>query len=730
MSSALRSRKHLRLVAVTTTAALLVVSAGLFMLGSVWTQYDFKVLDLFYRQAVKRGHGSKPSPQVVFVTITDRTYDHFAKNTLDRKDLAEINDALARLAVQAVAYDAIFARPSNADSDKRFAESIKKLGCAYLPVGLGYDEKAAPFRWEGGQSYERFRSDHLRKLIEKGAGRPFHAVKALMQLERFQEAAFNSGHISAYSDPDGVHRHMIMLLKVGESYFPSLALSMYLDYVKVPFQHVIINWGKDITIPAVKGGHLEKDVVIPIDDRGLAFIPFPAGWEGGFRKMEAQTLLKHSRDNALQGNLDDFFEGRFVLIGDTSVGTSDLGHIPLDNDVPLIMTHASMLGGLLNNRFYDRWTFPETLILLWAIGIALGFCAAMRSSRFLYLGGAVCALGVVGFTWLQFTGFHLFPIATAGATGFFIFLSLLVSLEVATGKERSFIRGAFARYVPAEVVDTLLENPDMLKLGGEERVMTVLFSDLADFTAISERLLPARLVQLLNLYLTEMTEVILSESGIIDKYEGDAIMAEFGAPIPLPDHADRAVRAGLRMQSRLKELNAQWGGEGLPELRFRVGINTGPMIVGNMGSRQVFDYTVIGDAVNLAARLEGANKRYNTCLMISESTMACLTPDRFRTRVLDVVKVKGRSTPVKVYEVYGETSDPVDSSDEAYCKTYQEAFEAYLSRDFGRAAGRFKEALALRPDDPAAKDMIQRIASMEQERLPSDWDGAIALTDK
>ena len=709
---------------------MLTISVSLFVLGSVWTQYDFKVLDLFYRQAVKRGYGPKQSQQVVYITVTDRTYDYFAKNTLDRKDLADVNNALAQLGVEAVAYDTIFARPSNPNSDEIFAESIKRIKCAYLPIGLGYTDKATPFQWEEGRAYERFRSDYLRKPVERGIGSPFYSTKALMQHDRFQGAAFNSGHISAHSDPDGVHRHLIMLLKVDASYFPTLALAMYLDYVKIPFEQMIVNWGKNITIPATKGGFLDKDVVIPIDDQGRAFIPFPAVWGESFKKMEVQTLLKHARDKTLQGNLTDFFEGRFVLIGDTSVGSSDLGHIPLESSAPLIMVHAAMLNGMLNNTFYDKWSFFKALTFIWIIGIVLSLCASLRSSWFLYLAGTVFVLGMVVFTWHQFTGFHLFPIVTVGGSGFSIFFALLISLEVATSKERSFIKGAFARYVPVNVVDTLLENPDMLKLGGEERVMSVLFSDLTGFTAISEKMAPAQLVQLLNQYLTEMTDIVLLEGGIIDKYEGDAIMAEFGAPIPLPDHADRAVMVGLRMKNHLKELGEQWARDGLPELKCRVGINTGAMIVGNMGSRQVFDYTVIGDSVNLASRLEGANKRYNTCLMISEFTLAYLTPGRFRTRVLDVVKVMGKLKAVKVYEVYGETSDPVDLSDEAYYRNYQDAFEAYLSRDFEMAGRKFQEAISLRPDDPAAKDMIQRIESLQANHLTPDWDGSIALTSR
>jgi adenylate cyclase len=321
-------------------------------------------------------------------------------------------------------------------------------------------------------------------------------------------------------------------------------------------------------------------------------------------------------------------------------------------------------------------------------------------------------------------------VVSVGASGLFVFFVLVTSLEVAVGRERSFIKGAFARYVPEKVVDTLLGTPEMLKLGGEERVMSVLFSDLAGFTTLSEKMTPAELVHLLNQYLTEMTDIVLDEGGIIDKYEGDAIMAEFGAPLPLQDHADRAVRAGLRMQRRLKELREIWKTQGLPELRCRVGINTGSMIVGNMGSNQVFDYTVIGDAVNLASRLEGANKRYNTHLMISESTLGYLTPGLFRVRVLDVIKVKGKTKAVKVFEVIGGNAEPVDPQDSAYFAAYETAFERYLSRDFDAAREKFHQALSLRPDDPASKDMLDRMDGLDPQQLPPDWDGSIALTSK
>jgi adenylate cyclase len=293
------------------------------------------------------------------------------------------------------------------------------------------------------------------------------------------------------------------------------------------------------------------------------------------------------------------------------------------------------------------------MFLVCFAGLLLFLAALPRSTLPLYFTGAAALIGFPALTWIEITRFTLFPVITVMFSVIFIFFGLIIALKTIAVKERAFIKGAFAKYLPAEVVDRLLEEPERLKLGGEEQTLTILFSDIVNFTSITEKSDPKSLVRLLNEYMTEMTAIILDCGGIIDKYQGDAIMAEFGAPLPMPDHADRAVTAGLKMQRRLSELQQVWRGQGLPELSCRIGINTGPVIIGNMGSQQVFDYTVIGDAVNLASRLEGANKDYGTFLMISEFTLASLTLCRFKTRFLDSIKVKGKSQSVKVYEVSG-----------------------------------------------------------------------------
>jgi adenylate cyclase len=279
------------------------------------------------------------------------------------------------------------------------------------------------------------------------------------------------------------------------------------------------------------------------------------------------------------------------------------------------------------------------------------------------------------------------------------------------------------------VVSELLKNPDMLKLGGEERVMTVIFSDVAGFTTISENLTPTQLVVLLNEYLTAMTDTVLSYDGIIDKYEGDAIMAEFGAPLPDEQHAIKACFAAIDMQKTLAEMRAKWKAEGRPELRARVGINSGPMVIGNMGSREIFDYTVMGDNVNLSSRLEGVNKVYGTFIMCSEATRL-MVGDSILTRELDIIRVKGKTEGVKIHEVLARASDGLDEIRSRLVKTYRRGLEAYKNRRWQEGIELFREALAVEPSDGPSSLYLERCAEFLENPPGDDWDGIFTMRTK
>src|SRR5262249_25317454 len=444
--------------------------------------------------------------------------------------------------------------------------------------------------------------------------------------------------------------------------------------------------------------------------------------------------LQYLDDIDLRGNLQEFFENKFVFIADIAAGITDKGQTPLDSDIPLVAMHTALMNALLTDSFYRQWSFWEVVGLLGLLALLIGCAAVFQASRVLYVTGILIALGLIALTWVAcWLYFTLLPIVTVVLGFLYLFFGLVVGLGVALNRERAFIRNAFAKYVPEPVVNELLRHPELLEqLGGEERVLSVMFTDIADFTTLSEQmaLRPQELVRLLNAFLKEMTPIVLEEGGLIDKFVGDAIMAQFGAPLPLPHHADVAVRTALRMQRRLEVLRPQWVSQGWPEVHCSVGINTGPMVVGNIGSDQRIDYTAIGDAVNLASRLQGANKHYKTMVMISEFTYQALSPGLFHTRLLDVIRVKGKVQAVKVYEVYGETADPISPEDLQYYQAYTAAFEAYLARRFDRAGAQFTKALAVRPSDAAACEMLQRIASLDPEKLPDDWDGAMTFETK
>jgi adenylate cyclase len=287
-----------------------------------------------------------------------------------------------------------------------------------------------------------------------------------MSLDDFSEVAFHSGHITLFSDSDGVYRHMPMLVKIDSLYFPALALSVFLNYAQVPFADIMVDWGHKIIIPAKPDSFLDHDIIIPIDTHGRTFIPYIQAFGQDFQQMTAHDLLKYHAEEHLQGNLTEFFEGKFVIVTDISAGL-DLGHIPLAENTLKVTSHAALLNGLLQNTFYRKWSFWQTMGLICALSMILGISALPRSSWFLYLTGLIVFIGIMGLTWQQFIRFSLFPIVTVGGSVLFIFFGLVVGLQMAISKDQAFIRSAFSKYVPEAVVNELLVHPERLKLGGE-----------------------------------------------------------------------------------------------------------------------------------------------------------------------------------------------------------------------------------------------------------------------
>jgi adenylate cyclase len=294
---------------------------------------------------------------------------------------------------------------------------------------------------------------------------------------------------------------------------------------------------------------------------------------------------------------------------------------------------------------------------------------------------------------------------------------------------RRQVTGMFGHYVPKQVVRQLVRDPSKAQLGGERRELTVLFCDIEGFTTICENLPPERVVDLLNEYLTEMTAIVHGQGGIIDKYEGDLIMAEFGIPFAVDDHALRACRTAFEMQKRLHELRDKWLTEGKPLLKSRVGIGTGTMLFGNMGSSQAFDYTVMGDVVNLASRLEGANKSYGTRIMINELA-AAQVGEHMLVREMDLLIVKGRHQPETCYELVAPSDSPKADQIRSVAELFAEGLSLYREQQWDEAIDRFEKVLGVWEDDEPSRVFIQRCRDFGERPPAEDWNGVFALQTK
>jgi len=560
-------------------------------------------------------------------------------------------------------------------------------------------------------------------------------------LEVLLEAGAPWGLVNELTDSDDFSRRYLISLPIDHIRKPSLGFEVLRSFLALPEgealqirdhychfgplqiplfdpQSYLINYyGPAGTFPAISFSSILDDSAFDLGANDSNFMERFYGLPPG----------------GIAGAVQNPFAGKIVLIGaeaeelhDTK-NTPFYAHDPTPRKMAGVEMHAHALQTVLDRAFILR--SPPLLVLalngLLALLIFYGV-AWLKPWRglviSLLLSGCFVVLSFAAFArfnyWLDLTPLLICAVLAYLSTSLFHYFQ--------EKRQRIRIQEMFAHYVPNQVVEELINRPQLLKLGGEKRRLTVLFADIWSFTSISEKMAPEDLVLLLNEYMTAMTEVIHAQAGIIDKYEGDLIMAEFGAPVPCEDHAIRACRAALQMQNRLADLRRQWAARSKPPLEIRIGINTGEVIIGNMGSRDVFDYTVIGDAVNLCARLEKANKVYGTGIMISQFTREQLPAD-FVTRPLDDLRVRGRREPVRVYELLGENEGHVPAEKRRLLELYRQGWGFYLARDWPRAAAAFDAALKSDPSDHPTRILLDRCREFELHPPAQDWDGAFSV---
>ncbi len=477
--------------------------------------------------------------------------------------------------------------------------------------------------------------------------------EAVPPIPILSNAAKAIGFANVEPDPDDyVIRDMPLIIKLNNRYYPNIDLLIVMEYFGITKDDIEINMGeyiklKNIPLEKMAKPNDEGEILIPINDSGFMDI----NYIGGHASYQNYPYYYFCRDGELKNKS---LKDKIVMVAAfASTGISTDIHKSPYGDMFGIEHHANALNTILNQDFLIKLSDWQNVIILLVIALIMGLLLIRLSIvssiifTFIFLIAFIVSSFVV-FETINLIWIFATPILQIGLTFTFIVAYRVLSEQ----KEKKQIRGTFSKLVAKSVVDELLKNPDELKLGGEKKILTVLFSDIRGFTSISEKMTPEDLVEHLNEYLEAMTNIVMKYEGTLDKYVGDEIMAFWGAPIPQEDHTFRACQAAVEMMDVLNKMNENWASlpEPKPPLYIGIGLNTGDMVVALMGSSSRMDYTLMGDNVNLGARLEGTNKIYSTNIIISEFTYEQVK-DRIIARELDLIRVKGKELPVKIYEL-------------------------------------------------------------------------------
>ncbi len=570
------------------------------------------------------------------------------------------------------------------------------------------------------------------------------------------EGAKGIGSTVTGKDIDGTLRRIPLFYIYHDYLVPTLALPVLMDTLKIDRNDIDIVPGSHVTLKMENGNVIR----IPIDKKGRMILSWSKKWNKspygrhvGFHELlqysELEDTVAYQENMAKEYDLDaedlailaqnkkelekskkilSELKGKIVIIGLSAQASTDIGATTLEAKTPLMSTHANVLNTIFQGAFLALapW-WINAIIVLVLTGILL-FAGTWVKSALHELLLAIALFFVLGFTdYIMLASGLVVNYTFTFVAAIFSFIALIANKFVLYDQQKNQIKSTFMQYLSPDVVRELVENPDLARLGGKRLEISAYFSDVQGFTSISEGLSPEELVHLLNEYLTAMTDIILKHGGTVDKYEGDAIVAFFGAPLPHSDHARRACRASIDMQKKLAELREHWISEGYPPILTRMGTNTGQAVVGNMGSQQRMDYTMMGDTVNLASRLEGANKAYGTYVMISQSTKEAIG-DEFVTRKLDVLQVVGKKEPITVYELM-EYSHKADEVLLKLVELYNEAMALYEHRQWAEAYQKFS-AIVKKYGDPPSKTYEERCAKFMRKAPPADWNGVYILKSK
>ncbi|MCP4295616.1 MAG: adenylate/guanylate cyclase domain-containing protein [Proteobacteria bacterium] len=526
-----------------------------------------------------------------------------------------------------------------------------------------------------------------------------------------------SGYFNAFPDAeDGTVRRVHLVMRYQDRFFPSLDLQILRAYYgHHPIKMNVNEGGIDSIELGEKVLKTDSDGSIMVNYKGPGFT---------FPHFSVYDIINHKIPK-------DQLKNKVVLLGASEVGVFDLRTTPVGVDFPGVEVHTNLLDNILKDEYYFRSDLVHfiTFILIIVIGLVFGIVLPKLSA----LPGLLFTFTFLGI----YTAINLWSLEENKQWASFIYIigvivinwfAIIMYRYFSEEKDKRFIKGAFQQYLSPEVINRLVNNPDLLKLGGEKKELTAFFSDIQGFSTVSEALTPEELVELLNEYLTAMTDIIMKYGGTVDKFEGDAVIAFFGAPISYPDHALRACQASLEMQEKMVEMRKNWREQGRHELYIRIGLNTGDMVVGNMGSAYRMDYTMMGDSVNLAARLESVNKQYKTFSMISEFTYQKVR-EEVEVRELDMIRVVGKNEPVRIYELLGEKGKVSSENLKAF-QYFDKALGLYRKQNWPESRKYFAHCNRLLINDGASQIFFERCKQFQSSPPNLDWDGVFQMTNK
>lgn len=636
--------------------------------------WHLKIADSLYTK-------NSPSDNIVIIAIDDASISDDGVNNLGRywdwprTYHKEVLEQLEEAGVKVVAFDLTFAEESNKINRRQIDELIDDPTKIenYHPFITHPDDLAF------SQSLQKYNNIILA------------ARSGIPPLDIFTKNE-NTGIVDTFSDADGIVRRTPVensfALKIAQKYSPEA-----IDTYEIPTENneMMINYFAD---PYKFNSISYKDIYF--------------------------------------GNVPDLSD-KIALIGVTTPTVQDHAPTPKNSQIfmPGVEIHANAIQTILDREYLQNQSQLSETITIIALALIVAFVLSFLN---IWLAtGIILAItfGYYGYAHLMYGRGTILNMIYPFITIALAYIATLAYKYFAELREKTYIKGAFGRYLSPNVMGEVLKNPNLLHLGGTKRNVTVFFSDIANFTTLSEGMKPEDLISQINDYLSAMTDIIMDLGGTLDKYVGDAIVAYFGAPLDQENHAALACEAAIRMREQLPRLHEKWRAEGKPLADFRVGINSGFVVVGNVGSEKRFDYTILGDEVNLGSRLEGANKKYNTHMMISEATAAAIGggSGAFVVRELDLLRVKGKNKPVKVYELIAR-SGGLSGEGQELLERYNAGMALYQKREFGEALAEFDAALGVYADDGPSKVYKQRCEVLRDFPPAADWDGVFEMKEK